>query len=90
MANCNAPRLDDGAPLTADELRPYRTERPSGCNGNCNQGRACDCAPDVDLEPCRPWRARQFAAVLGLTVGAWLAVAALWHLAGLVVEVVTR
>ena len=26
------------------------------CNGNCNQGRQCDCVPDVDvpMEPATP------------------------------------
>lgn len=23
--------------------------RPLGCTGNCNQGRMCDCVPDVEL-----------------------------------------
>jgi hypothetical protein len=26
------------------------TERPTGCTGNCCQGRFCDCAPNVDTQ----------------------------------------
>jgi hypothetical protein len=35
--------------LEAEQRRVVKT--PLGCNGNCNQGRACDCAPDYEEVP---------------------------------------
>ncbi len=51
----------------------------SACNGNCNQGRACDCVPAVvTSEPsARSWRASDFA-IFGIFVLVLVGFAAGW------------
>lgn len=46
----------------------------SACNGNCNQGRACDCVPAVDSEEPMPRmsEADRALAVVVYTVSACL------------------
>lgn len=87
MANCNTPRLDDGAPLTAADLAAHRRANPQGCSGSCDQGRGCDCVPDVE-PPREPMRGADLLGLLGMVAGAWLAVAALWHFTPAAVEAI--
>ena len=49
---------------------------PLGCNGNCNQGRACDCVPDIDppREPLSRWDSVGVLFVMALSV----VIAAVW------------
>jgi len=53
---------------------------PVGCNGNCNQGRSCDCRPNVDDEDGPP-------RVPMTRVEAWMLLAGLCASAALVVWV---
>lgn len=57
---------------------------PSSCTGSCNQGRACDCLPDVPQQPIKPiktveqdhpWLWLLFAATVVLTIAISAAVA---------------
>lgn len=39
------------------------------CNGNCNQGRLCDCVPDVQVdEPMEPVTPAEVAALIGVSL----------------------
>ncbi len=63
------------APPTVESIR--EGERRMGCSGNCNQGRACDCAPkpgecSSELLADAEWR----PFTLGESVRFWLAVLA--------------
>lgn len=53
----DAQRIDDRglfAPLRRADEWPAR--RGGVCNQNCNQGRACDCVPAVEIEDLEPRR----------------------------------
>lgn len=55
-----------------------RLERLAGdtrpaCTRNCNEGRACDCQPDVPQEPDDRGELLAIGAVLGVAIGAVLA-----------------
>ena len=79
MANCNWPRIDSGARLTAEDL-------DRACTGNCNQGRACDCEPDIDED--EPMTAGGAVELIAAALAAWVLVALVvvlgWHVAPMV------
>ena len=87
VVNLNAPRIDDGAPLTAAELADYnrqRLEASACCNGDCEQGRQCvlrqpaEAATEVGSgmhrEPVAGWAVELAFGVCILAMAAALAV----------------
>lgn len=59
------------------------------CNGNCNQGRLCDCVPDIDFESelPAPLTSRESLALLvvmlfsaaATCIGAFIIVGCIWQ-----------
>lgn len=79
VTNLNAPRLDDGRPLTAAELAEYNAQREAAtcCEANgtrsCDQGRQCphrmaaeactDIGSEMHREPVSRWAVEMAIAV---------------------------
>lgn len=55
------------------------------CNGNCNQGRCCDCAPDQPLSPAEAW-----FFIVTMLLGAIVSITGIAAIAGYVWGWLTR
>lgn len=47
----------------AHDVSQWRSAALTSCTGNCNQGRMCDCVPDVEVQP-PPEHAVRFVGAL--------------------------